>query len=188
MGVRHGQPLTVTEFLKPGIEEFCSILPVALGTRILAYAQRHRRLARAHWGMAIDTASIFGYLRFYLLAKLRAWRPKTYRYAQEQRAIEAWLALIAQAAALSAELAIEVAHCARLIKGYGDTHKNGTANYHLITNELIVPALAGAMTARRGADAIASARAAALIDPEGEALRNCLGEIRAQSSRSITAQ
>jgi indolepyruvate ferredoxin oxidoreductase beta subunit len=138
--------------------------------------------------MEINTASIFGYLRFYLLAKLRAWRPKTYRYAQEQRGIEAWLALIAQAAPLSAELAIEIADCARLIKGYGDTHKRGTANYHLIAKELIVPALAGAMLPRQGADAIASARTAALIDPEGEALRKCLGEIQAQSSRSIAAE
>jgi indolepyruvate ferredoxin oxidoreductase beta subunit len=187
-GVGDAQPFTVTEFLKPGIEEFCSILPVSLGARILAYAERHSRLARAHWGMEINTASIFGYLRFYLLAKLRAWRPKTYRYAQEQRGLEAWLALIAQAAPLSAELAIEIADCARLIKGYGDTHKRGTANYHLIAKELVLPALAGAMTPRQGADAIASARAAALTDPEGEALRKCLGEIQAQLSRGIAAE
>jgi hypothetical protein len=44
------------------------------------------------------------------------------------------------------------------------------------------------MTARQGADAIASARAAALIDPEGEALHKCLGEIQAQSLRSIAAE
>ena len=42
-------------------------------------------------------------------------------FQEEQRAIEAWLALIVEAARLSGELALEIAECARLIKGYGDT-------------------------------------------------------------------
>ena len=33
-----------------------------------------------------------------------------------------------------AELALEVAECARLIKGYGDTHKRGSANYRADRN------------------------------------------------------
>jgi indolepyruvate ferredoxin oxidoreductase alpha subunit len=188
MGVKPDQPFTVSEFLKPGVEEFCSMLPPWLGTRILAYAERHPALASAHWGMEINTASIFGYLRFYLLAKLRAFRPKTYRYREEQRTIEAWLRQIAQAAPLSAELAIEIAECARLIKGYGDTHKRGTGNYHLIETELSLPALAGALPPRQAAEAIANARTAALLDPEGEALGKCLAEIQAQSSRRIAAE
>jgi indolepyruvate ferredoxin oxidoreductase, beta subunit len=182
------QPFAVTEFLKPGLEEFCSTLPPWLATRILALGERHAALRHAHWGMAINTVSIFGYLRFYLLARLRALRPRTYRYREEQRAIEGWLRLIAQAAPLSAELAIEIAECARLIKGYGDTHKRGTGNYRLIEKELIVPALAGAMPPRQAAEAIANARTAALLDPEGEALGKCLAEIASQSSRRIAAE
>ena len=188
MGVKPDQPFTVTEFLKPGVEEFCSILPAWLGARILALADRRSAIARAHWGMAINTASISGYSRFYVLAKLRALRPKTYRYREEQRAIEAWLRLIAQAAPLSAELATEIAECARLIKGYGDTYKRGTGNYRLIEKELMLPALAGAMPPRQAAEAIANARTAALLDPEGEALAKCLAEIQSQSSRRIAAE
>jgi indolepyruvate ferredoxin oxidoreductase, alpha subunit len=188
MGVKPNQPFTVTEFLKPGVEEFCSILPRWLATRILAYAQRHPALARAHWGMELNTASISGYLRFYLLAKLRRFRPKTFRYAQEQQAIEAWLQLVARAAPLSAELAIEIAECARLIKGYGDTHKRGTGNYQLIEKELILAALADAMPPRQAAEAIANARAAALLDPEGEALGKCLAAIASQLNHRIAAE
>ena len=188
MKVKPEQPFTVTEFLKPGIEEFCSVLPPWLATPILTLAERNRWLARAHWGMQVNTASIFGYLRVYLLAKLRAFRPKTYRYREEQRTIESWLRLIAQAAPLSAELAIEIAECARLIKGYGDTHKRGSGNYHLIEKELILPALAGAMPPRQAAEAIANARTAALLDPEGEALGRCLAEIQVQSARRIAAE
>ncbi len=188
MGIKPGQPFGITEFLKPGLEEFCSVLPHWLGARILAFAERHPALGRAHWGMEINTASVFGYLRFYLLAKLRALRPGTYRYREEQRAIEAWLRLILQAAPLSAELSLEIAECARLIKGYGDTHKRGTSNCRLIERELILPALAGAMSPRQAAEAIANARTAALLDPEGEALAKCLAEIQAQANRPIAAE
>jgi len=188
MGVKPEQTFTVTEFLKPGVEEFCSILPPWLASRILALAERYTALGRAHWGMAVNTASVFGYLRFYILAKLRRYRPKTFRYQAEQRAIEAWLRLIAEAAPLSAELAIEIAECARLIKGYGDTHKRGTANYRLIETEVMLAALANSMPPRQAAEAIANARTAALLDPEGEALAKCLGEIESQANRRIAAE
>jgi indolepyruvate ferredoxin oxidoreductase beta subunit len=188
MGIKPGQPFAVTEFLKPGVEEFCSILPHWLGARILAYASRHPALSRVHWGMEINTASLFGYLRFYLLAKLRALRPRTYRYREEQRAIEAWLRLIAQAAPLSADLALEIAECARLIKGYGDTHKRGSGNYQTIAAQLIEPALAGRIPVRQAIDAVASARTAALLDPEGEALSKCLAELASPAAHAIAAE
>ena len=188
MGLRPEQAFTVTEFLKPGIEEFCSVLPPWLARRILGLAERYPAVGRAHWAMAVNTRSIFGYFRFYLLAKLRGSRPKTFRYQQEQRAIEAWLRLIAQAATLSGELALEIAECARLIKGYGDTHARGTGNYRLIASRVIAPALAGQMPARQAADAIASARTAALLDPEGEALSQCLADLAAPPVRAVAAE
>jgi indolepyruvate ferredoxin oxidoreductase, alpha subunit len=188
MKIDPAQPFAVTEYLKPGVEELCSVLPPSLANRILALAARHPKLADAHWGMAVKTTGVFGYLRFYLLAKLRPWRRKTFRYQEEQRAIEAWLHRIAQAAPLSPELALEIAECARLIKGYGDTHKRGTDNYRLIETELMLPALAGAMRPREAADAIANARTAALLDPEGEALRKCLADIASRSARRIAAE
>ena len=189
VGVSPGEPFTVTEFLKPGVEELCSLLPPRLAERILAAAERRGLPARLHWGMEVNSASVSGFLRFWLLAKLRGWRPKSYRFQQEQRAIEAWLRLIAEAARLSADLALEVTECARLIKGYGDTLKRGTANYRLIETRIIRPILAGGIIPLSlGIDAIASARAAALADPEGEALTRCLAEIDRHGTASIAAE
>src|SRR5215469_3466478 len=188
MGVSPGEPLTVTEFLKPGIEELCSLLPPRLAERILAAAERRGLLERLHWGMEVNSASVSGFLRFWLLAKLRRWRPKSSRFQQEQHAIEAWLRLIAEAARLSGDLALEVAECARLIKGYGETLKRGSANYRLIETRIIRPILAGRIPLALGIDAIASARSAALADPEGEALTRCLAEIDQHGSASIAAE
>jgi indolepyruvate ferredoxin oxidoreductase, alpha subunit len=188
IALKPGQTFSVTEFLKPGVEEFCSVLPPWLASPVLRFAERHPAFGRAHWGMEVNTASVFGYLRFFMLAKLRGYRPKTFRYQEEQRAIEAWLRMIVQAAPSSADLALEIAECARLIKGYADTHKRGSANYRLIERELMMPALAGGMPPRQAAEALANARTAALLDPEGEALSKCLADVEAQASRRIAAE
>jgi indolepyruvate ferredoxin oxidoreductase, beta subunit len=188
IGAKPGEPFTVTEFLKPGIEEMCSILPPALARPILATAERRGWLERAHWAMEVNTASVSGFLRFWFLAKLRWWRPRSYRYQEEQRTIEAWLRLIAAAAPLSGDLALEVAECARLIKGYGDTHKRGSANYALIEARIIQPAVAGHIPFTQAIDAITSARAAALVDPEGDALTRCIAEVDQRKPISVAAE
>jgi indolepyruvate ferredoxin oxidoreductase beta subunit len=188
MGIKPDQPFAVTEFLKPGVEEFCSILPPWLARPILAFAESHAKFAAAHWGMEINTASVSGFLRFYILAKLRRWRPRSWRFQEEQREIENWLKLIARAAPLSAALAIEIAECARLIKGYGDAHKRGSDNYQTIVSQVIEPALAGQIPLRQAMDAIASARTAALLDPEGEALSKCLAALSSPPAHAIAAE
>jgi indolepyruvate ferredoxin oxidoreductase, beta subunit len=103
-------------------------------------------------------------------------------------AIEAWLALIIAAAPKSTALALQIAECARLIKGYGDTLKRGTANYAAIETRVIDPVLAGRTPLASGIDAIASARTAALVEPDGEALARCLAEIERNSDLGIAAE
>jgi indolepyruvate ferredoxin oxidoreductase beta subunit len=186
MGAKPGEPLHITEFLKPGIDEICSLLPPHLARRLLAISEKRGWTFQR--GMQVNSQSISGFLRLWLIAKLRPRRPKTYRYEEEQHAIEAWLALIVEAAHLSADLALEITECARLIKGYGDTHKRGVANFRLIEEHVMRPALAGHIPLHVAVDAIASARTAALVDPEGEGLAKCLAQIDTQSSRRIAAE
>jgi len=182
------QPYVITEFLKPGIEELCQVLPPRLARAIVAYADKRGWLGKVYFGMELKTTTVWGYLRFWALAKLHRWRPKSWRYAEEQLAIEAWLARVAAAAKLSGELALEVAECARLIKGYGDTWKRGASNYATIEARVIVPVLEGRMGVAQGIDAIASARTAALLDPDGESLAKALAAIDAQVSLPLAAE
>jgi indolepyruvate ferredoxin oxidoreductase, beta subunit len=44
------------------------------------------------------------------------------------------------------------------------------------------------MPVRRATDAIASARTAALLDPEGEALSKCLAELSSPPAHAIAAE
>jgi indolepyruvate ferredoxin oxidoreductase beta subunit len=188
LGAKPGEPYSVTEFLKPGIEEMCQVLPPSLARRIIAYSEKRGWLDTVHVGMYVKTTSVSGYLRFRLLAKLRPLRRFMHRYVEEQAQIESWLAMVTDAALLSPALALEVAECARLIKGYGSTHKRGTQNFQTIETRLIRPALQGQIPVQDAIDGIASARTAALLDPEGNSLAKCLDEFDARQSFRIAAE
>jgi indolepyruvate ferredoxin oxidoreductase beta subunit len=131
---------------------------------------------------------VFGYLRFWGLAKLKRFRPKSWRFHEEQAAIESWLARVVAAAQRSPQLALEITECARLIKGYGDTWKRGFANYQTIDARVIAPVLEGRMGVAKGIDALASARTAALADPEGEGLAKTLAAIEAHTEMKQAAE
>lgn len=172
-GAAAGEPVVITEFLKPGLEEICDVLPVSLARIGLALGRRWPRLGAARRGMHLRSTTVLGYAQLRMLAGLRRWRRRTWRYAREQEAIGGWLQAVQAAAARSVPLALEVAECARLIKGYGSTHQRGSGNYRRILAELVGPALAGGNPATAAAR-IAEARTAALADPEGAALEKVL--------------
>jgi len=182
------QPYVITEFLKPGIEELCQVLPPRLARAIVAYSEKRGWLGKIYFGMELKTTTVWGYSRFWALAKLKRFRPKSWRFAEEQAVIESWLERIVAAAKLSGDLALEVAECARLIKGYGDTWKRGSSNYATIEARVIVPVLEGRIPVRAGIDAVASARTAALLDPEGEGLAKALAAIDAQVTLPLAAE
>jgi indolepyruvate ferredoxin oxidoreductase beta subunit len=174
VGAKSGEPVVVIDYLKPGVEEFASVLPHGLGKRLVQWAERRGKLDAYNVGMHIKTSGVFGYALVRSLAWLRPWRPMSYRYREEQALIERWLALVAEAARRDLALAREVAECARLVKGYGETHRRGKGNFLAIVDALVEnPPTADA---REQTAAIRKAREAALADPEGQALGKTLGK------------
>jgi indolepyruvate ferredoxin oxidoreductase beta subunit len=174
VGAKDGEPVVVIDYLKPGVEEFASVLPHYFGKRLMAWAERRGKLGAYNVGMHIRTSSWPGYLLVRSLAWLRPLRPMSYRYREEQALIDRWLALVQDAAERDAGLAREIAECARLVKGYGETHRRGKGNFLAILDALVEnPAAAGP---REQAAAIRKAREAALADPEGQALGRELGK------------
>ncbi len=174
VGARNGEPVVVIDYLKPGVEEFASLLPHFLGKKLLSWAQAHGKLDAYNVGMHLRTSGLFGCLLVRSLAWLKPWRPHSYRYREEQRLIERWLGLVREAATRSEPLALEIAGCATLLKGYGETHRRGKANFLAILDALVENS-ATADPAEQ-AKAIRKAREAALTDPEGKALGGALGK------------
>ncbi|MBI2753589.1 MAG: 2-oxoacid:acceptor oxidoreductase family protein [Betaproteobacteria bacterium] len=174
VGAKQVEPVVVIDYLKPGVEEFASLLPPGLGRRLLAWAERRGKLDAYNIGMHVKTSGVAGFLLMRALAWLKPWRPRSLRYAEEQALIERWLGAVREAAPKSAALAFEIAACAGLLKGYGDTHRRGLANFLAIFDALVEnPPTADSS---EQAAAIRKAREAALADPEGLALEKNLGK------------
>jgi indolepyruvate ferredoxin oxidoreductase beta subunit len=174
VGAKDGEPVIVIDFLKPGVEEFASLLPYFLGKRLTSWAESRGKLDAYNVGMHVKTSGIFGYLLVRSLAWLKPWRPHTYRYQEEQRLIERWLARVREAVARSLPVALEIAACATLLKGYGETHRRGKGNFLAIMDALVENPAVAEPAAQ--AQAIRKAREAALADPEGKALGGALGK------------
>jgi len=188
VGAKPGEPVAVTDFFKPGIEEIATILPSFLARPILRLSERAGWLGTVYWGMSVKSTSVSGYLKLRLLASFKRWRPRSHKFREEQRQIDEWLGLVARAASRSPDLGLEVADCARLIKGYGDTLKRGQGNYDTIVARVIGPALDGRWSPAQSVDAVASARAAALADPEGDSLARTIGEIESGTRLGLAAE
>lgn len=166
-----GQLVEVTEFMKPRVEEICGTLPVGLGTWILRSKAPRRWLTRLTGGRQIATHRIGGFLQLYWLAGLRRWRRKTLRYAQTQARIGRWLDLIARVAKQDYGLAVEIADCQQLVKGYGETHERGSASFDAILADL------EARQPKEAAHRVRTLRIAALADDQGVALSKALAAV-----------
>ena len=165
--------LKVYDHFKPGIPEIAGLLPTAWAARLLRWDAERVARGQAAWAMPIQVArhSVLGQLALRLLAMLRVLRPLGSRYAQEQALIGQWLGGLEQACAESPALALEIARCGQLIKGYGSTHARGQQNLLHILRHLGTgnPSPASARAA-----AIARVREAALQDEAGLALDQTL--------------
>jgi indolepyruvate ferredoxin oxidoreductase beta subunit len=164
-----GQLVLVTEFMKPRIEEICGTLPVGLGAWILRSKAPRRWMTRLTGGRRIATSSIGGFLQLYWLAGLRRWRRKTLRYSQEHSRIGRWLELIARIAQQDYALAVEIADCQQLVKGYGETHERGAASF-----DAILAHVQDWQPREDAAGRVRTLRAAALADDQGIALSKAL--------------
>ena len=122
VGVDDETPLTVTDFLKPGREEMASLLPPSWGRRVMSSGGRSPgRGVR----IRIPVTSAWGFALLRLLAAFKPWRPRSFRFAEEQAAIEVWLQAVALAAETDADLAVRTAELAVLARGYGDVRRRG---------------------------------------------------------------
>lgn len=162
-----GHLTQIREYLHPQIEEITDTMPSGLGAALLR-SPLLRRLVHTltHRGMVINTTSVLGFTVLALLARLRPLRPRSLRFAREQKAIDAWLDLALSRAAHDPGLAREIIACQQVLKGYGATYAHGSESFHLLM------AAARTLPAQDGSAArLKELRTAALADEDGTALR-----------------
>jgi indolepyruvate ferredoxin oxidoreductase, beta subunit len=118
-----GTVVEVTDYLKPDLDEIWGILPHRLVAPFARWAQRRWPHGRPTLGQHVRTTTVTGYLRIWLLARLRVLRPMSWRARVENERIDRWLAGVERALAWDEALAREIARLARLVKGYGDVRR-----------------------------------------------------------------
>jgi len=132
------QFVKVHDYVFPRLQEIADILPAGLGHWLLATRWARALVERlTRHGQVIETTSIRGFLRLYLVAALRPWRRKSLRFRREQQNIDKWLAAVKRAAKEDLELARQIAEAPRLIKGYGETHEHGVREFDDRMRELL---------------------------------------------------
>jgi indolepyruvate ferredoxin oxidoreductase, beta subunit len=167
-----GEPVHIVEYLKPGVDELAAMLPTGLANRLVRWTDKRGLTDKLNKGMYVKTTSVFGFALLRGLAAMRPLRRMTSRWQAEQALIDRWLGDVHSAAMRDLHLALEIALCGRLIKGYGETYKRGRVNFLRILDNLVSGTQFS--TDRDRALAIKSAREAALADPEGRKLEGNL--------------
>ncbi|MBK8007473.1 MAG: indolepyruvate oxidoreductase subunit beta family protein [Rhizobiales bacterium] len=175
------EPVHITDFLKPGPEEICALLPPSMGNAFLRFLKARGLEHRFHVGLHIKSHTISGFLLMRLLARMRFLRRSSWRFAQEESATIRWLTATKEAAKIDYDFALQVAESADLIKGYSGTYRRGLRNFNLLFSEIVEPALKEKISA---AKTLREAMAAANSDPESDALDRFLSASKHSTAKA----
>jgi len=167
-----GGTIVVTDYLKPDLDEIWGVLPDRLVRPLARWAERRWPHGRPTMGQHVRITTVSGFLRVWLLARLKPLRPISYRAREEHARIARWLEAVRACAAWDPALAVETARAAQLVKGYGDVRRRMLAVHEAI---LAATLRAGRLEAGRAAGfpvstaLAARLRALVLAGPDGEA-------------------
>lgn len=176
-----GRLMRIVDYLSPRVEEICGSLPAWLGAPLMKWSFSRRILQAFTGGKKISTDRLWGYLLMRAMARTRAWRLSSLRHREEDMRIREWLATLAELGPQDYELAVEMAACQQLVKGYGETYERGLSRYRAIREAL--PRL------RAGSDpsgAVRELRDAALADEEGREFEATLARLCENQPGTVT--
>lgn len=136
-----GSVVVVTDYLKPDLDELYGILPVAIGAPIARWAERRWPDGRPTIGQHVKTTSVLGFLRVWLLARLRGLRPSSLRRQREFALMRRWEDTVLATAALDEALATEAAELANVVKGYGEVRRRLSGALERFLDDTVRPAI-----------------------------------------------
>ena len=129
-GSRDDQVLQINEFLHPRVEEIADTLPAGWGRWLLRTGWARGLVSRfVSQGRVVQTSSIRGYCCSTVSPACAGCGGRPCDTQAERGRIEPWLAEIRRQRRLRLRLAVEIAACQRLVKGYSDTHARGLRNF-----------------------------------------------------------
>jgi hypothetical protein len=179
-GAGDSRPRSTGDIRKFRLDELIGALPAIVAEPILDALEwagwTHKRVS-----IRFSTTSRWGIRRLTIEASLRRWRLFSVRYARERAWVERWLHMISRSLAKQPRAAIAIMQTADLIQGYGDSYRQGLADWHAIIDGLVRPTFDGVLPLSDLAGAVTEARSAVMPDPRQAALKRAIAEIRARA-------
>jgi indolepyruvate ferredoxin oxidoreductase beta subunit len=170
-GATDGQVLSVTDYLKPDLDEIYGILPASIGGPIARWAEKRWPDGRPTITQHVNTTAVLGYARVWALGRLRRLRPSSLRAQREFILIDRWQQAVIDAAALNYDLACEVADIATVVRGYGEVRRRLSGAFTRFLDEILAPAVARDLAAGKGyaraRDIVGETRERLLADEKG---------------------
>ena len=122
LGVDNETPLKLTDYFKPGRDEFIGILPPSLSWII----PKWKKLERGRgFALHLPTGTATGFAILKILASLRILRRISSQYKEEQEHILLWLNAVTVAVKIDYDLACQTARLSIWARGYGNVRRNG---------------------------------------------------------------
>lgn len=167
------------EVKKFRIDELVGALPAIVAEPVLDTLEWLGWL-RLPVSIRFNAASRLGIRRLKIEAGLKRWRLFSVRYPKERAWVERWLHMIDRSLTKQPNAAPVIVQTADMISGYGDSYRQGMADWNAIIDGLAKPTFDGVLGLADLGAAVTEARAAVLPDPRQAALKRKIAEIRAR--------
>jgi hypothetical protein len=171
-------PAPFNEVKKFRIDELVGALPAIVAEPVLDTLEWLGWL-RLPVSIRFSAANRWGIRRLKIEAGLRRWRLFSVRYPKERAWVERWLHMIDRSLTKQPGAVPTIVQTAAMITGYGDSYRQGMADWSVIMDGLAKPTFDGALELADLGAAVTEARAAVLPDPRQAALKRKIAEIRA---------
>ena len=142
MQISDDQIFEVIDYLKPEADEIYGLMPDIV-VRPLVYFFNAPVFGFLHKRGPVtveqkpETTTFFGFLRMWMLSKIKFMRPSSYRYKNEWQTIDLYISSVDKFASLDYSLGLSIANSGSIIKGYGRVRRRTRDSFHrLITNIL----------------------------------------------------
>ncbi|MGB2692214.1 MAG: indolepyruvate oxidoreductase subunit beta family protein [Thermodesulfobacteriota bacterium] len=145
MRLKDDQVFHVVDYLKPDAEEIYGLLPNILVVPVLSFTQS--RLFKKIWkrkkpltmGQTPVTNSFSGYMRMWMLTKIKFLRPYSFRYKKEYKVIKAYKEAIIKYASYDYKVACLVAKSGQMVKGYGKVRRRTMDAFFRFVDNILSP-------------------------------------------------
>ncbi len=145
MRLRPDQAFRVTDYLKPDAEEIYGLLPNFLVAPIIYITETSffQNLWPKNKKLTLEqkpiTTSFSGFLRLWLLSKLKFMRPYSYRYHKEHSLIKKYKANVEKFAKINYDIGCLIAKSGQMIKGYGKVRRRTMDAFGRFLDNVITP-------------------------------------------------